>query len=103
MLQIPLTSTPSQTCQVVLNDQNCQIAVYVKSEHLFFDLAINDVDIVNAVICKNVDFLVCRDYVGFIGNLFFIDTQGDNDPTYDQLGSRYKLVYLNEDEYDLVR
>ena len=43
-----------------------------------------------------------RGYTGFIGNLLFIDTQGNSDPSYDGLGSRFSLVYLTAEEYALI-
>lgn len=46
--------------------------------------------------------LVSREYAGFSGNLLFIDTQGDKDPDYLSLGSRYSLVYLTAAENDLI-
>jgi len=33
-------------------------------------------------------------YLGFSGDLEFVDTQGTDDPTFDGLGTRYQLVYL---------
>jgi len=31
-----------------------------------------------------------------------VDTQGNNDPEYTGLGTRYVLVYLTEAEYGLI-
>ena len=33
-------------------------------------------------------------YLGFVGDLMFADTQGASDSSYDGLGTRYLLVYL---------
>lgn len=94
MLQIPLQPVPSQQLQVVLGGQNCQIAVYLKGQHLYVDVNSNGVDISIAVIARDVIPLVPTAYLGFVGNLIFTDTQGSSDPTFDGLGSRYQLVYL---------
>jgi hypothetical protein len=102
MQQIALQPVPSQQLQTVLAGQNCQIAVYLKGEHLFVDLNSNGVDISTAVIARDVVPLVPTAYLGFVGNLIFTDTQGTSDPTFDGLGSRYQLVYLTEAEYVLI-
>lgn len=90
---VPITAVPAQTFTVQLNNQNCSINLYQKSTGLYFDLALNNQTIVQTMICLNLVGLVREAYLGFIGQLFFFDTQGTNDPTYDGLGSRYVLVY----------
>jgi hypothetical protein len=102
MLTIPLQAVPSQIVKAVLGNQNCQIAVYVKQSNLYVDVNMNGTDIVTAVIALNITPIICRGYMGFPGNLLFIDSQGANNPTYDGLGSRYYLIYLTADEYALI-
>lgn len=70
---------------------------------MFVDINVNGVDVVTGVIARDVVPLVCREYAGFSGNLVFIDTQGNGDPVYDGLGSRYSLVYLTAEEYALIQ
>jgi len=98
MQQIPLQAVASQTTRIVLGGQNCQISLYQKDEGLFFDLISNGTTIVVAVLALDAVALVCRQYLGFIGNLLFVDTQGSTAPTYAGLGGRYALVYLTEAE-----
>lgn len=102
MVTIPLQATASQVTRIILGNQNCVIRLYQKNEGLFFDLNSNGVDIVTCVIARNADLLVCRTYVGFVGNLMFIDTLGDTDPNYSGLTSRYNLLYLNEAETNVI-
>lgn len=90
---LPIVSVPYQTFTIQLNNQNCAINLYQLTTGLFFDLVLNDNSIVNSMICLNLVGLVREEYLGFIGQLAFIDTQGTSDPEYSQLGSRYKLVY----------
>lgn len=90
---IPLTALPSQSLTVQLGNQNCAINVYQKSTGLYFDLSVNNVIIVQTMICLNLVGLIRESYQGFSGQLFFFDTQGTSDPTYDGLGTRYQLVY----------
>lgn len=102
MQTIPLQAIPSQISKVVLSGQNCQINLYQKPQGLFFDLSADDVNICTGVICRDIAMLVSRDYANFLGNLFFIDTQGDSDPDYTGLLNRFSLVYLTEEEYALI-
>lgn len=91
---IPLSATPSQTFDTVLGDQNCSIKLYQKSTGLYIDVSVDGTPVATAVICRDRVKLVRYGYRGFVGNLAFFDTQGVDDPQYDGLGSRYKLVYL---------
>ena len=43
--------------------------------------------------CNDRVGLVRQAYLGFTGWLYFVDTQGGDDPYYTGLGSRYILVY----------
>lgn len=103
MQQIPLQPIPSQSTKVVLGGQNCQLLVYQKPQGVFVDINADGVDIVVGVIARDAVPLVCQDYMGFIGNLLFIDTQGSSDPSYEGLGSRFNLVYLTAEEYALIQ
>jgi len=90
---IPITATPAQSFTIQLNSQNCAINLYQKNTGLYFDLAINGNPIVQSMICLNLVGLVRETYLGFVGQLAFVDTKGTSDPTYDGLGSRYQLIY----------
>lgn len=98
MQQIPLQSVPSQQVQVVLNGQQCQIAVYVKMQCMFFDITVNGSPLAYAVQCKNLVNLVPTSYLGFSGWLIFLDSQGSDDPQYSGLGTRWVLLYLDEED-----
>jgi hypothetical protein len=102
MQTVPIQPVPSQSTKVVLGGQNCQILIYQKSQGIFVDVNADGVDIVTAVIARDAVPIVCREYAGFEGNLLFIDTQGNDDPFYEGLGSRWTLVYLTAAEYALL-
>jgi hypothetical protein len=95
---IPLTAVPSQTLSIVLNQQNCAIKVYTLSTGLFLDLYLEGTLILSAIICRDRVQLVRQPYLGFVGNLAFMDTEGTEDPEYTRLGSRFVLMYLEPDE-----
>lgn len=102
MQNIPIQPIPSQLVKVVLGGQNVQIFIYQKDQGLFVDINSDGVDIVIGVIARDAVPIICREYMGFIGNILFVDTQGGSDPTYNGLGSRFSLVYLTADEYGLI-
>ena len=92
---IPLTAIASQTLTIVLNNQICQINVYQKGAAVYVDLYVNNVLIIGGVIGENLNRIVRSAYLGFIGDLTFYDTQGNLDPVYTGLGSRWILFYLD--------
>ena len=94
MKTIAIATIPSQKFSSVLGGQNCQIKVYQKSTGVFIDIAVNNSPVVSGVICRDRVKLVHQSYLGFVGDLFFADTQGVSDPDYTGFGTRYRLVYL---------
>lgn len=103
MQTIPIQPIPSQTVQANLGGQNVTINIYQKDENVFVDVIADAVTTVTAVIARDAVPIVCIGYLGFIGNLMFIDTQGANDPQYSGMGTRWQLVYLTADEYAIVK
>lgn len=96
MQLIPLNALPSQTENIMLGSQICQINVYQKAYGIFVDLYVNNSLIIGGVIGQNLNRIVRYAYLGFIGDLIFYDTQGNEDPNYTGLGTRWQLLYLSE-------
>ncbi|MDX3986173.1 MAG: hypothetical protein QHC88_13055 [Achromobacter sp.] len=94
MRKIPLRAVPSQSLNVVLAGQSCQINVYEKSTGLYLDLFLSHRPIVTAALCHDRVRIVREAYRGFVGDLSFLDTRGHADPVYTGLGGRFVLVYL---------
>lgn len=94
MKTVALQAVPSQTLNVLLGGQNCQISVYQKSTGLYLDLSINNVPVISTAMCRDRVKLVRQAYRGFAGDLAFADLQGLSDPDYTGLGGRFVLVYL---------
>ena len=94
MQQIPLKATPSQKLNITLGGQYCTLRIYTLSTGLFLDLLVNDAPILQGVQCVNRCRLIREAYLGFSGDLTMLDTQGDSDPDYTGLGSRFVLIYL---------
>lgn len=108
MLVVPLSEVPSQTLQIVLGGQNVQAAIYTKdgydftdptletpNTNIYVDLAYNGIVLTTTQISLDQKrLLLNRQYLGFVGDFIFIDTQGFDDPQWTGLGSRWLLLYL---------
>jgi hypothetical protein len=98
MIVVPLQSIPSQTVNVTLATQVCDIHVYQRSTGLYIDLGVADAPVIGGVIAHDRNRIVRSDYLGFIGDLAFVDTQGTQDPDYTGLDARYLLIYFSPAE-----
>lgn len=94
MIIVPVQAVPSQIVSTTLANQPCQIGVYQKSTGLFVDLYVNNSAIILGVIAENLNRIVRSAYLGFVGDLSFVDNQGLDDPYYTGLGDRFSLAYL---------
>ncbi|WP_408583307.1 phage baseplate plug family protein [Paraburkholderia tropica] len=109
MQVVPISDTDSQTVQVQLASQNCKINLYQKSTGFYCDLYVSDTLIIGGVICQNLNRIVRDTYLGFTGDLVFLDTQGSttlpsngSDPSSPGLGTRYLLCYLSTTDLESV-
>jgi hypothetical protein len=93
---IPVQAIPSQTFNITLNNQVCQISIYQKSTGLYFDLVLNNVPIVTARLCLDRKLIIRYKYLGFIGDFAFIDQKGLANPEYQGLNSQYLLYYFEQ-------
>jgi hypothetical protein len=106
---VPIVAKPNQTQQIVLDGQNCSIEIsshdgytytdgislVTAQSYLSFTLLLNGVEITtNALVLNLKRVLINRQYLGFVGDFMFVDTQGVLDPQYTGLGTRWVLVYL---------
>ncbi len=94
MQTIPLNAVPSQTLNITLANQAVKLNIYTLATGLYMDVLLAGTVICSGVICLNYNKIIRAAYTGFIGDFMFYDTQGTDDPTYDGLGSRYQLIYL---------
>lgn len=98
MLTIPIEDVFSQTVKARLGGQACTIEIYQKSDRVYCDLKVNNELIVGGVHCHDVNRIVRDPYLGFEGDLIFMDTEGWQDPVSPGLGTRFLLIYLSADE-----
>lgn len=98
MQTITLQAIKAQEMTVRLGDQSVTLRIYQRSTGLYIDIGVADLWIAQGVICLNGNRLVRYPYLGFSGELFFADTKGSDDPTYNGLGDRFQLFYATADE-----
>lgn len=97
MILVPTQAVPSQTMTIQLGNQNVQLNIYQQNYGLFMDVFVNNGLIIGGVLCKNLVRIVRNAYLNFIGDFVWYDiTNSGLDPTYDGVGSRYLLVYLEQ-------
>ena len=94
MVIVPLQAAPNQNVNVSLNGQATTLHVYQTDYGLFIDVLVNGAQIIVGVACQNLNRIVRSLYLGFSGDLMFLDNEGNEDPNYAGLGSRWSLVYL---------
>ena len=94
MLVVPIQALPNQQLQVQLGSQACTIELTQGGYCLFMNLYVSGTLIVAGAFCQNLNRIVRDLYLGFVGDICFIDTQGTTDPVFTGLGSRYQLLYL---------
>lgn len=61
---------------------------------MFLDLYVSDALILAGVPCLAFVGIVRNIYLGFVGELVFVDTQGQADPYYAGLGARWRLGWV---------
>ena len=86
---IPLDSYPNQDVSFVLQNKRWFITLVSRLSMLYASVE-NDHD---GIIIQN---RVCLNQTPITKNLVFIDVDGDDNPTYTGLNSRFFLVYSDE-------
>lgn len=93
VVQILLSSLPAQSLYVQLGNQTCRLKVYQKMTGLYLDLDVDNVRVVSGALCRDRVWIVRDGYLGFTGDLAFVDGQGTSDPDYTGLADRYALLW----------
>lgn len=93
LLTIPIQAVPAQQFDIVLNQQPCTIKIYQKFNGLYLDLRVKGEPLITGVLCRDRSRIVRSAYLGFVGDLYFVDQQGESDPQHTGLGERWLLMY----------
>lgn len=100
---IPLSPVPSQTLKVVLDDQDCEISVLMRGQHLYLDLTVNGIIIQRGAILLDGVSAIQIPTRNFLGTLAIVDTQGNEAPRFEGLGSRWLLCFWSVGDDDAPR
>lgn len=103
MVIIPLSSIPSQKLKVVLDDQDCEISVLTRGEHMYLDLTVDGIIIQQGAIIQNLVSIIQVPTRIFSGTIAMVDTQGNAAPVFSGLGERWRLCYWSEGEKNAPR
>lgn len=95
---VSLENKKSQSVSVSLDGQDCLIRLIQRESFIYMDLTVNNVPIMQGVPCLYANKIIRYKYLGFSGDLFFLDNQGESDPHYDGLTDRFPLYYITEAE-----
>ena len=90
---IRLRSVAAQEFNVVLGQQACALKLYQKSAGLFMDVYLSGKPLIVGVLCRDRSRIVRSKYLGLAGDMYFVDTEGEADPYYAGLGSRWVLMF----------
>lgn len=97
---VSLQPKKAQETTVDLGDQSVTLRIVQRTTGLYIDIGIDNEWIAQGVLCLNCNKLVRYPYLGFAGELFFADTTGSDDPSYEGLGSRFILCYASAEEME---
>jgi hypothetical protein len=101
MIRVPLFPVPNQTLAITLANQACEIVLRQNGANMFLDLRADGTPVVLTRVCRNKQRLLLDvKYRGFVGDFLFLDTQGDTQPEYTGLDSRYVLYYLEASDLE---
>ncbi|KGB25219.1 phage baseplate plug family protein [Acetobacter tropicalis] len=93
LVMIPLATTAAQMLKVTLSGQSVQIALRQRSTGLYADFWLENNRLLSGILCQDRTWLARDEATGLPGDFTFTDTQGTQNPTYEELGSRYLLFY----------
>lgn len=106
VVEVPLRAVPSQALGIVLGGQNVSLRFYTRdylgTPRLFCDLAVDGTMVWLGHICNNLQNLKLYSYLPFSGALRFVDLQGEAEPQWDGLGTRWVLLYGSESEWEAL-
>lgn len=95
LVEIPLQQIPNQKIEVVINNNNLNIALYTAGDFLFIDLTVNN----NIIIlgAKVVNRAYINQYPYVFNDYLFFATTDNSSPYYLTLGDITHLYYSDFD------
>lgn len=96
IVQIPLQAVPAQAVQVLLNGQPCVVTLRQIGGRQYLSLSLQGTVICENVLLQDRSAVVRAPYMGFVGDLAAVDTQGGDAPQYTGWGTRWLLLYNSD-------
>lgn len=110
MMEVPLRAVPAQSLAVVLGGQSISLRIFARDwqgeDRVYCDVAVDGVWMWQGRICHAGASLKAYPYVGFKGDLRFVDMRGNaksQEPQsiqWQSLGERWRLVWGTEQEWE---
>ena len=101
MTEVPLIATPNQELAIELEEQDCTIQVRQLGNYTYLTLWVDSTLIAENAICMP-GVAILQGYIqGFKGNFVLVDSSDPNNQQlsdYTELGSRFLLLYVTEEE-----
>ena len=97
---INIEPLPSQVFYVLLGGQNCTIKLYQRLGHMYIDLYVSETPICQGAICTFWENVLQFHNPAFVGSLRWLDLDGKSRPLYGGIGSRYLLIYTEDEDTD---
>jgi hypothetical protein len=98
MMVVPVAAVAAQSFNITLNGQPCTLQIAQKTTGLFMNVLVDNILILAGVLCLDRTLIIRDTYLGYEGDLYFVDTQGTTDPVWTDLGTRYLLISVASDE-----
>ncbi|WP_145484418.1 phage baseplate plug family protein [Yersinia aldovae] len=95
---ITLENKKSQSIFITLEGQSCLIRIIQRDSSIYMDLTVNGNPILQGVPCLYANKIVRYKYLGFRGDLFFLDNEGQSNPEWNGLANRFPLYFITEAE-----
>lgn len=101
MTEVPLIATPNQELAIELEEQDCTIQVRQLGKYTYLTLWVDSTLIIENAICMP-GVAILQGYIQvFSGNFVLVDSSDPENQQlsdYTELGSRFLLLYLAEEE-----
>ena len=93
---IPISDERSQKVTTTLGQQVVDIVLTMRLGKLYADVKANRVPVVSGRVCLNKEPIVNESFRPFVGELYFDDLQGNDDPVSGELGKRFVLRWVTD-------
>ena len=92
----PIADERSQRLSVTLGRQEVDIVLTMRLGKLYIDVKANRVPVVSGRVCLNKEPIINESFRPFVGELYFEDLQGNDDPVFGELGKRFVLRWVTD-------